>query len=316
MTLRRGFTLIELLVVIAIIAILIALLLPAVQSAREAARRTECKNKFKQVALALHNYEETHKAFPPGHIGFGPHADPAQCGNQVYRVSEPHTYYVGWNARILPYVDQGNLYKRFSSDFGLATHGQFHTHNWNVGGTRVSAFLCPSDPQEGEFVYVTDFPYQFGPHPEDDAQYTNIAGVMDTVHTLCDGRYYKHYSDHSNHANGMFGTQASCRIRDVLDGMSNTLMLAEITGGGPGSRRGHSWLHGGFVATANGINGPGTIQSGGAYQQHEMGLSSYHVGGCHAALADGSVKFLSENMSRQVLAALTTRAGREVVGEF
>ncbi|MDP1796291.1 MAG: DUF1559 domain-containing protein, partial [Planctomycetaceae bacterium] len=122
---RRAFTLIELLVVIAIIAILIALLLPAVQQAREAARRTQCRNHLKQVGLALHNYLDAHTVFPPS-----------------YCVVPGVTSTVGgqWSmfARILPYLDQANLQNLVNWNVASATHG-------NVATTRIPTYLCPSD---------------------------------------------------------------------------------------------------------------------------------------------------------------------------
>jgi prepilin-type N-terminal cleavage/methylation domain-containing protein len=101
---RRGFTLIELLVVIAIIAILIALLLPAVQQAREAARRTECKNNLKNIGLALHNYHDTNKSFPPGNIA-------------IWNSGDSTVYGWGWtwHSKILPHMDQDNLYDQISA---------------------------------------------------------------------------------------------------------------------------------------------------------------------------------------------------------
>src|SRR5262245_62053385 len=135
---RRGFTLIELLVVIAIIAILIALLLPAVQQAREAARRTQCKNNLKQIGLALHNYESTHGLFPPSCIN-----DPYASGT-LDGVSYPDSLMVattgfGWGALLLAQLEQAPLYNQFN----------FSTGCWAIAhktqvATRLPVFLCPS----------------------------------------------------------------------------------------------------------------------------------------------------------------------------
>src|SRR5262245_1420982 len=114
MTRRRGFTLIELLVVIAIIAILIALLLPAVQQAREAARRTQCKNHLKQIGLALHNYESTHTVFPPSSTsppGSGPWYYPVYGASQP---SHPSIHLHSFASLILPYIDQANSYNQIN----------------------------------------------------------------------------------------------------------------------------------------------------------------------------------------------------------
>ena len=126
---RRGFTLIELLVVIAIIAVLVALLLPAVQQAREAARRTQCKNNLMQVGLALHNYEMARECLPPGSV------DP----NRPIR-NEAKGYHMGWIVQILPHLDQANTYK--SVDF---TTGVYSPTNNAPRGVTINALSCPSN---------------------------------------------------------------------------------------------------------------------------------------------------------------------------
>src|SRR5262245_43020459 len=127
--LRHGFTLIELLVVIAIIAVLIALLLPAVQQAREAARRTQCKNNLMQVGLALLNYEMAGECLPPGTV----------APNRPMR-NEPVGYHVGWIVPLLPYLDQSNTYQHF--DFSVGVHGP---ENKSAREVRVASLLCPSN---------------------------------------------------------------------------------------------------------------------------------------------------------------------------
>ena len=138
----RGFTLIELLVVIAIIAILIALLLPAVQQAREAARRTQCKNNLKQIGLAMHNYHDVYLGFPPGYMNTAPyHAN----GNGP--ISGNYSQWV-WGAMILPYIDQAPLYSRLQvGDIRLAdalTAGGPYDST-DLLATPLTAFMCPSD---------------------------------------------------------------------------------------------------------------------------------------------------------------------------
>jgi len=138
---RRGFTLIELLVVIAIIAILIALLLPAVQQAREAARRSTCKNNMKQIGLALHNYHDTHRTFPPSYVDNHP-------GGAVFQNND-----LAWSMFLLPFLDQAPLYNNISGsgamDLDWTTIPAMTTGATAYAKVVLPAFICPSDPTEG-----------------------------------------------------------------------------------------------------------------------------------------------------------------------
>ncbi|MEQ9070724.1 MAG: DUF1559 domain-containing protein, partial [Gimesia chilikensis] len=164
----RGFTLIELLVVIAIIAILIALLLPAVQQAREAARRTSCKNNLKQLGLGLHNYHDTHGCYPPGYI-----YRPGASGNQLG---------FGWVAMILPMIDQANLYNEFNFNLPI-----FDAANLTAREKQIPGLLCPSDSvSENNFVEMGSsaeryamgcYVANFGP-PDLDATQEKRAGMF------------------------------------------------------------------------------------------------------------------------------------------
>jgi prepilin-type N-terminal cleavage/methylation domain-containing protein len=190
---HSGFTLIELLVVIAIIAILVALLLPAVQQAREAARRTQCKNNLKQLGLALHNYHDAYKMFPAGHMESG-------WDGPSYR----HQF--SWLTYMLPYIDQSNVYSLIDfSQIDLSTSAHQNPVFMPAGTVDVATFICPSDPT--------------GRNNEEWAP-TNYLGNQGT---LCQSR--------NKEGNGVFGHNSWIRIRDITDGTSQTIAAAEILKG-------------------------------------------------------------------------------------
>jgi len=284
---RHGFTLVELLVVIAIIAILIAILLPAVQAAREAARRVQCMNNFKQIGIAAHNYHAADGKFPLGelyvHWQFNP------LGLKEY-------YAKGWAVRILAYIEQRELSNLYGVENGIL--GVYGPNQYDLGLNRIEQYLCPSDPQDeliGNLFYKM-----------------NVGGVVDSVYSWKPGNGRGQCP--LIHGDGMMLNVLPVRIRDVFDGTSNTLMIGELTGDEPGSHGGHQWVHFILFSTAFGINGPGSIPGDGVFQRTlDDTFSSYHPGGCHFLRADGSVHLESENIDQAILAALTTRAGGEVI---
>jgi prepilin-type N-terminal cleavage/methylation domain-containing protein/prepilin-type processing-associated H-X9-DG protein len=301
---RRGFTLVELLVVIAIIGILIALLLPAVQAAREAARRIACANHFKQVGVALHNYHAVKRTFPPASIYWHWDQD-ASCGPKPTQCF----YGWGWSTFILPYMEEQAVYDLI--DFDVGQPGYFAPVNWPSNAPFIETYLCPSDSQR-DLIFETNT-ITVGPSKYEDVAMTNLASVCDSVDWTCDTLWPLQFP----FVDGIMGSRFSCSINDITDGTSSTLMIAEVTGGGPDSHRGYART-GSFLDTKDGINGPFTVP-GGLYHSapgaiwgaRESGPSSWHPGGCHFTMADGSVHFISEIISPTIMAALTTRAGEE-----
>ncbi len=283
---KRGFTLIELLVVIAIIAILIALLLPAVQQAREAARRIQCKNNLKQMGLALHNYHDVHSRFPMGFI--------KQHGT-------------AWSAMILPQLDQTNLYNTMTWG-GEWSEGD----NELACATLLSVFRCPSAAIP-EFIERTfDIVIDGNPWP------TIIENRVPCTYTACaSGWQFSDNALDNRDQDGLFFSNRSLRFRDIIDGSSNTVAIGETQFSMRDSV--DHWYFGSvqiqasienseFVGSlAMRINIADDLSAPTSHR--ELSFGSYHEGGCHLLLADGSVRFFLENMDAPVRRRLGTRAG-------
>ena len=325
-TRKNAFTLIELLVVIAIIAVLIALLLPAVQQAREAARRSQCKNNLKQIGLALHNYHDTTNLFPPAMWWYGVN----YVGGSTTQIASMGP---SWLHSILPNLDQAPLFMQsnFNVHIGSGT-------NVTVVAATIPTLLCPSDTYANAANKYTAYPNV----PMGRASYAasgyGAAGAT------------------SLHINvgvadrGLMGYSSRSRIADVNDGTSNTVASWEIRAGVTGNDPRGVWASGrvGGRLVANCLN-PGGSSTGDCYGINEgnhangddiwsngydpnstvaigmgghgggdgqAGPKSLHVGGVHALMADGAVRFISQNMSGIIHRNLIGIADGQVVGEF
>jgi prepilin-type N-terminal cleavage/methylation domain-containing protein/prepilin-type processing-associated H-X9-DG protein len=303
---RRGFTLIELLVVIAIIAILVALLLPAVQQAREAARRSSCKNNLKQLGLAMHNYHDTHSVFPPGQM--------SNIGQDFPALSTHQTGRSCWFHQILPFLEQGSLYDTISPYMSGAVNVTNGAIGYPNRETLIPTLMCPSDPNRGKTISGQGF----------QGNYVVCAssarfGLQNT------------FAD----TNGIFFVRSSITMGDIVDGTSNTFLAGEVlqssTSSDHHARYYNTWMGEAFFSGEFGPNTAATdhiwactaddvikcgAQPNATAIQAVQYLRSRHAGGAQTALADGSVKFISQNIDTVTMNRLAQRNDRQVVGEF
>lgn len=322
----KAFTLIELLVVIAIIAVLIALLLPAVQQAREAARRTQCKNNLKNIGVAFHNYHDSYNMFPPAYVG-----EPGNTGPNPPGTPSGSANVHGFTEYILPYIDQANVYNQINFTVPLLDVAPTNT----AFQTIIPIYICPSTARGGNTVTIN---YAAGDWwNASAAAYTT--GAMD----------YSPFGGMVGNGAAMYAltvapTSPQARRQGILsddnirvdvgsvtDGTSNTLLLYERSGRNDLYQRGK-------LITKNGTYGGGWADPG-LYEDWVAGSSidgsihrgpcaincanrsgdgaySFHVGGVHVLLADGSVRFLSESASQVVFANLGTHQGGRITPDF
>lgn len=383
---QSAFTLIELLVVIAIIAVLIALLLPAVQQAREAARRTQCRNNLKQIGLALHNYASTHSRFPPGRQA------PDMVVAATGAVMTSYTSYTAANSTanasnrsvhvmILPYLDQGNIYNlinfngRWSQQMTTGGGVTPINPNYQAFNNAAGLFICPTDVIYSTVVTENNYVYNFGGStPYEGAERSAAQNNFNaTFNSASQGPL-------SCSGNGAFTIGRSLDTAAFTDGMSNTVMFAERTRGSGGNvgtdlpkpediitdpNRNATTMadpdamytdcgsaprivstynfssFGRWVPGSDFSNGwPWAAYSGSMYnhmaQPNWKGLDcgilsaisdtpgeaaiisarSRHTGGVHCMMADGSVRFASDNIDLLVWRALGTRNVSDAVGDF
>ncbi len=304
---RHGFTLIELLVVIAIIAILIALLLPAVQQAREAARRTQCRNNLKQIGLALHNYHDTFNIFPPGCLAMNAAGIAYKSGD-----AEPSRTAVtggwGWTVFVLPMLDQGPLFQSLNPN-----GNNFPAAPSALTKTILPAYLCPSEAS-GNIVTSFAMGGDNAGNGHAKSSYTGIFGSTSVNYVNTAARETR----------GIFWYNSDVKIRDITDGASNTLMVTERYWDGKDSetRRGAIWAG----KCPGGANDAGNKYSNLVRAQdhpdwlikgkNNNAAASYHVGGVHFVMGDGAVRFLSENTSGTTYQMLGQMSDGNVLGEF
>jgi prepilin-type N-terminal cleavage/methylation domain-containing protein/prepilin-type processing-associated H-X9-DG protein len=337
---KRGFTLIELLVVIAIIAILIALLLPAVQQAREAARRTQCKNNLKQIGLAMHNYHDTFNTLPPGYV--------TRFANVIVS-GEPGLY--SWGAMILPQIEQTALYQTLNVgnvtlDVNLSTAAGVALLQ-----TPLPGFRCPSDVGPATNTFKSTLAGAVNWYnrnasstgtndiPIATSNYVMVAGTGDsTTPPATPGTT-------ATPPQGVGFSNSKINFRDITDGTSNTIMVGErawkygTVMAGAGTVVGFSASNndqttnaavkgGQLSALALGYDGINWAASNLAHQPR--GFSSVHVGGAQFLMCDGSVRFISENVDYRktspnadlsiwastTFARLLCRADGQIIGEF
>ena len=300
----HGFTLIELLVVIAIIAVLVALLLPAVQQAREAARRTACRNNLKQLVLAMHNYESSCGVLPPGYLH---KFDAAGSGAN-------HMGY-GWGLMCLPQLEQTNLYLQFNFNIPAFLPPQLSARE-----THLPVFLCPSDPYS-QSRYVIRSMSTVPPERYAAGSYAACWGPSSPDVNL---------DDTPQASRGAFHCNSRTRFRDITDGLSNTLALGERTNGPirttGGMHSGHSVFETAWCCTAREIDEP--LDDHGhmvlfetQYRPNEIdsddkGVSAPHTGMALFALCDGSVRVISENVDAAAYNALGTIGDGESFSDF
>jgi len=329
---RKGFTLIELLVVIAIIAILVSLLLPAVQQAREAARRTQCRNNLHNIGIAIHNYHDTYSVLPPSRIAPG-----CATGWGNANKNGPATFLnaTGWMS-LLPMLDQGPLFNTYIQGNAAAwcaypsggyTQAQMAGNpdlNFQVVKQKLPIFTCPSDPGDPNYT-GTGTPYYSVSQANPGGYRTNYDFSVSYLEY-----YYPGYAMSSNWPDNRrpyFGADNCKKIDDAKDGSSNTAMVIETlrtVWNGQCPSWGHAaWVEVGIALDLSWTPGINVFTYPGYPTSYQAGrlanwasAGSAHAGGCHFLLGDGSVRFVSQNINYTTLLYLGYIRDGKPLGEY
>lgn len=334
---QRAFTLIELLVVIAIIAVLIALLLPAVQQAREAARRTQCKNNLKQIGLALHNYHDQTMKFPAAMIwaNYGSSPNSLIAANAIPNSGSLGQMGPSWMVGLLPYIDQAAIFNAMNFNVSMTV-----APNTTNASASINALYCPSDSYANAGNKCTQFGGTWARNNYAASGY-GAAGLQGMANVGTADR-------------GLMGINGWNNISACTDGTSNTVAVWEVRAGwSPTDPRG-VWANGrpggGMIMNClnpdpsfgtgdcYGINEGGYLNGslhsngddiwGGTTDNPSIGMGgwpngdgqagpkSLHVGGVHALLADGTVRFINNNLNGKIMRNLIGMQDGQIVGEF
>jgi len=348
-----GFTLIELLVVIAIVGILVSLILPAVQQARARAYQAQCQNNLKQIGLALHNYEGTHRSFPPSFVRQEDGNPPPPPGGSALQ------YRCHWSGfhLMLPYLEQRSLHAQY--DFRktwLSSMTDITDHSmWPLNQTLLSTLICPSTSRSTSVIggsgtwmagSPTDYSFSHG---------ADIIRALPGAEAACPGGLLHYWPQWPTTTRGAFGYNSTCRLQDIRDGSSQTFLLGEkagslLTYSGPDSTyptlpveypwamsavvyfapAGGHWVVDAFAVTRDiqlpdcPVSPPGTgvpfpmnprplVLGVSTNERPLYSFQSAHVGGAQFVFGDGNVRFLNQNIDQGIFEALSTIAGREVV---
>ena len=230
---RSGFTLIELLVVIGIVGILIALLLPAVQQARASARKTQCLNNMRQIGIALHSYESTHSVFPPSFVrqeDGNPPPPPTSFAGLRYRC-----HWTGYHM-LLPYLEQSALYQKYDFDgTWLSTMTDANDHrSWPLNQTVIPTLLCPSAPHSDLQIGGDSDPSHWMAGAPTDYSFCHGSDIIRALPTsaaaACPEGLLHYWKQWPASSRGVFGYSSNCRVRDITDGTSQTIMIGEKAG--------------------------------------------------------------------------------------